>query len=145
MAKTQASWIHGVSVQAEREGYFISKARKGFAAEFNFAIPTPVLVDGKPSSLKKIFVFYETKGPAKITDIHVYDAGAKFDIDDLENLSLTGAHSKKIDPYNSWVIKSAPKMKFGLGISVLVDFGASTPGCVPGIKFTAAGADFETP
>lgn len=153
MAKLQASWVHGVSVQAQREGYFISKVRKGSAAEFNtqgkewfhFAIPTPVYVEGKRSSLKKIFVLYETVGTAKITDIHVYDAAAKFDIDDLENLSLTGAHSSKLDPYNSWDIKSAPEMKFGLGISIWVDFGASTPGCVPGIKFAAAGADFETP
>ena len=155
MAKLQASWVHGSSVQMEREGYFISKRRTGYGAYFNshnppgkgewfhFAIPTPVILDGQRASLKKIFVFYKTEGTAKITAIHVYDAGKK--IKAFDNLSLSGDHSKKVDQHNSWVIIPTPKMEFGLGISVLVDFGAATTSGVPGIWFVTAGADFETP
>ena len=151
MAKLQASWVHGSSVQMEREGYFISKRRPGYGAHFNthgtewfhFAIPTPVILDGQRASLRKIFVFYKTEGTAKVTRIHVYDAGDKFK--KFENLSLSGDHSEKVDQHNSWVITPSRKMKFGLGISVEVDFGAPTTGGVPGIWFRTAGADFETP
>jgi hypothetical protein len=149
MAKLQAFWVHGVNVQMEREGYFISKRRYGFGAKFNthggewfhFAIPTPVILDGQRSSLKKVFVFYKTEGTAKITAIHVYDAGKK--IKAFDNLSLSGDHSRKIDQYNSWSFTQT--IYFGLGISVHVDFGEKRKGSVPGIMFTTAGADFTTP
>ncbi|KYK31232.1 MAG: hypothetical protein AYK19_04115 [Theionarchaea archaeon DG-70-1] len=151
MAKLQAFWVHGVSAQIEREGYFISKRRFGFGAMFNthgaewfhFDVPTPVILDGQRSSLNKIFVLYRTEGTAKITAIHVYDASKK--IKAYDNLSLSGDHSKVIDKYNSWVITPPPQMIFGLGISVHVDFGKATTGSVPGIMFVTAGADFTTP
>ena len=156
MAKLQASWVHGSNVQIEREGYFTSKRRTGYGAYFNshnqpgkggewfhFAIPTPVILDGQRSTLKKFFVFYKTKLTAKITAVHVYDAGKK--IASFANLSLSGDHSQSVDQDNSWVIAQAPQMKFGLGISVHVDFGSPTPSGVPGIWLVTAGADFETP
>jgi hypothetical protein len=156
MAKTQASWVHGSGVQMEREGYFLSKARTGYGAHFNshnvpgkggewfhFAIPTPVLLDGQRSTLTKIFVFYKTELTAKITAVHIYDAGQK--ITGFDGLTLSGDHSQNIDANNAWVITPAPQMKFGLGISIRVDFGLPTTGGVPGIWFVTAGADFETP
>jgi len=155
MAKFQASWVHGSSVQIEREGYFISKRRAGYGAHFkthgkewfHFAIPTPVFVEGKRASLRKIFVFYKTEGTAKITAVHLYDAGGKpfpKTFKEFKKLSLSGDHSTEIDKDNSWVTP-VHSMGFGLGISVLVDFGPKTTGGVPGIWFVTAGADFETP
>jgi hypothetical protein len=152
MSKLQASWAHGSSVQAEQEGYFISKQRAGYGARFrthgeewfHFAIPTPVILDGQRASLRKIFVLYGTEGTAaKIIKVHVYD-GPKL-VKTFENLSLTGDHYKQIDQHNSWVITPSHKMKFGLGISVYVKFGRATKQGVPVIRFTTAGADFETP
>jgi len=150
MANLQAFWVHGTAVKMEREGYFISKQYAGYAAIFrtygaewfHFAIPTPVILNGIRTSLKKVFVFYKTEGTAKITAIHVYDAGKK--ITSFDNLSLTGDHSTAVDQFNSWLITPSPKMLFGLGISVHVNFGPQTTGTVPAISFTAAGADFET-
>jgi hypothetical protein len=151
MAKLQAMWVHGSSVKMEREGYFVSKQRAGNGAIFrthgkewfHFSIPTPVILNGQRSRLKKVFVFYKTEGTAKITAIHVYDAGKK--IDTISNLGLSGDHSKSDDKHNSWVVATSPEMKFGLGISVHVDFGPPTNLGVPTIRFTTAGADFETP
>ena len=151
MAKSQASWVHGSNVEMEREGYFISKRRTGYGTHFkthgkewfHFAIPTPVILNGQRSSLKKIFVFYKTEGTAKITAIHVYDAGDK--IKAFDNLSFSGDYSKSVHQHNSWVITPSPKMKFGLGISVHVDFGPPKKLAVPGVRFVSAGADFETP
>jgi carbonic anhydrase len=150
MAGAQASWVHGSSVQIEREGYFVSKSRAGYGAHFrthgkewfHFAIPTPVIVDGKRASLKKVFVFYRTEGTAKITAVHLYDAGGK-PFKEFDNLALSGDHSTKIDNDNSWATPVHP-MGFGLGISVEVDFGPATTGGVPGIWFVTAGANFET-
>lgn len=155
MAKLQAWWIHGSSVQIKREGYFISKHRPGYGAHFNshnepgkgewfhFAIPTPVYVEGQESTLKKIFVLYKTELTAKITAVHIYDAGKHFA--SFDNLSLTGDHSQGLDPNNTWIITNAPHIAFGLGISVHVDFGPRQTNGVPGIWFRSAGADFETP
>jgi hypothetical protein len=150
MGKLQAYWVHGTAVQMEREGYFVSKQYSGCAAKFNthlsewfhFAIPTPVIIDGHRPKLKKVFVFYQTTGTAKLTAIHVYDAGKK--IKAWDDLSLTGDHSVKIDEKNSWNIAPALTVYYGLGLSVNVNFGSPTPGKVPGIWFMTAGADFET-
>ncbi len=150
MAHKQAFWVHGTSVQMEREGYFISKQRAGYAAMFkthgkewfHFAIPTPVIVNDKRTKLKRIFVLYETKGTAKITNIHIHD-GVKT-VKAFKKISFSGDHSKKIDKYNVWEIKPV-QVKFGLGISVHVDFGPPTKLGVPEIRFTSAGADYSTP
>ena len=152
MSKIQASWVHGSSVQAEREGYFIAKQRAVYGARFrghgkewfNFAIPTPVILDDQRSSLVKVFVLYQTEGTtAKIIKVHAYDGGKL--IKAFDNLSLTGYHSEVVDQSNSWVIKPAYKMMYGLGISVYVDFGKPTQAGVPLIRFVSAGADFRTP
>ena len=155
--ESQAFWVHGVSVQEEREGNFILKERHGYAAIFkthgrewfHFAVPTPVMSDGDHSFVKKVFVLYKTGGTARITAIHVYDAGKR--IAAFEKLSLTGDHSDNVDAWNSWAMPKIPSgptsihmMSFGLGISVCVDFDGPTTGDVPEIWFTAAGADFET-
>jgi hypothetical protein len=155
--KPQAFWVHGVSVQAEREGNFVLKERHGYAGIFkthggewfHFAVPTPVIFDGHRSCVKKVFVLYKTVGTAKVIHIHVYDGGTK--IAAFEKLSLTGDHSNNVDAWNSWEMPNAlagptsiHMMSFGLGISVFVDFGGPTTGDVPEIWFTAAGADFET-
>jgi hypothetical protein len=156
MAKLQSFWIHGSGVIAEREGYFISKQRAGYGAYFtsqnepgkggewfHFAVPTPVIVDGQRSVLKKVYVFYKTDLSANITAIHIYDGTKK--IAAFDSLSLGKDHSSNIDKFNSWTILNSPALGYGLGISIHVDFGKATPDRVPGILFTTAGADFETP
>ena len=151
MAKLQASWIHGTSVQPEREGYHVSKKFAGHGATFrtygkewfHFSIPTPVIVDGKRASLKKTFVLYKTTGTSKVTNVRVYD-GTKI-IKAFDKIGLKGDHSASIDKNNTWVISPAPKIKYGVGISVCVDFGGPTKVGVPAIMFTTAGADFTTP
>lgn len=132
MGKLQAYWVHGTSVQIEREGYYISKQCAGFGAIFrthgaewfHFPIPTPVIVDGARSSLKKVFVFFKTEGTAKINAIHVYDGGKE--IANFDNLSKAGDHSTSIDQDNTWIIASSPEILYGVGISINVDFGPPT-------------------
>jgi hypothetical protein len=146
----QALWVHGTSVQAEREGYFISKARPAWGAEFrtqgsewfHFAVPTPVIIGGQDSNLQKVFVLYKTQLGAKINMIHVYD-GSNL-IQQFPNLQYQGDHTQQLDAQNTWAVNPV-HIKYGLGISILVDFGQATPNGVPQITFSTAGADFLTP
>lgn len=148
-----AMWVDGTNVVAQRDGYFLSKEMRGSGALFlshtapgeqgewfQWSIPTPVIAAGKRASVKKVFVLYETGGTAKIRSVHVFDAGQK--IQSFDNLSLSGKHSATLDASNSWNV-SAHAMKYGLGISVLVDFGPASKSGVPAVKFVSAGADFD--
>lgn len=150
MTTLQAMWVHGTSVQPEREGYYMAKARPAWGAEFktqgtewfHFSIPTPVIFGGQVSTLQKVFVLYKTDLTAKITALHVFDGGNK--LQEFPNLALDGDHSQGLDGQNSWVVNPV-HVKFGLGLSVLVDFGNATPNGVPMITFASAGADFTIP
>lgn len=148
MPKKHAMWIHGNAVRPEREGYHINRANIGWGARirssgkewFHFPIPTPVIVDSKDSKVTKVFVLYSTKMNAQITEVHLYDGKKKFKT--FKNLSLSGTHDAKLDAQNTWKL-SPLHLKWGLSISVHVDFGGSTPQGVPEINFASAGADFQ--
>lgn len=150
MSKLQAMWVHGSSVQPEREGYFITKRHYKDGAvfkthgeeDFLFALPTPVIMDGQRSSLIKCFILCELASGAQITEIQLYDGRKK--IKTFSGLSLTGDHSTAIDKSNSWTINPPHKMIFGLAICVKVAFGNAQVGSVPNVRFVSAGADFLT-
>lgn len=150
MSIKQAMWVHGTAVQAEREGYHVNRRRPGWGARFaghgkdwfHFAVPTPVIFGGKNSDLNKAFVLYRTTMSARIVAVHLYDGRTQFKT--LDNLNLSGAHDTALDDDNTFLV-SPVHVKWGLGISVLVDFGDSTPQGVPQIEFASAGADFVIP
>jgi len=149
MAK-HAFWLHGHAVRAEREGYAISKTFAGWGAIykthgvewFHIAVPTPVIAAGVDTTLQKVFVLYKTAGTAKIAAIHVWDGATK--IQAFDTLSKSGDHSKILDVDNSWSVKPV-HIKWGLGISICVDFGPPSKIGVPEITFASAGADLSTP
>jgi len=151
MSKKYAMWVHGHAVQPEKEGYHISKQFAGGGATFrtygaqyfHFAIPTPVLVANARVKLEKVFVFYKTTGTAKIRLIDVMEVGWRSQR--VHEGYLSGDHSRSIDSHNSWSVSPPHEMRFGLGITIRVEFGdadSANPGEVPSIHFTAAGADF---
>jgi hypothetical protein len=150
MSTKQAMWVHGTSVQAEREGYFINKSRAALGATFktqgsewfHFAVPTPVIFGGQNSTLQKVFVLYKTGLSAKIMALHIFDGATK--IQEFPNLELSGDHSGALDGQNTWNVNPV-HIKFGLGLSVAVEFGNATINGVPEIIFTSAGADFIIP
>ena len=149
MAK-HAMWIHGHAVRAQREGYALSKTYVGWGAVyqthgsewFQVAIPTPVIVSGADTTLEKVFVLFRTSGTTKITSLHLWDGPTK--IQALAGLARSGDHSSKLDSGNTWTVTPV-HIKWGLGISVFVDFGPPSKLGVPEITFASAGADFLTP
>lgn len=156
MARLYANWVHGTSVHMQREGYFISKYRAGYGAHFashnppldgklegewfHFAIPTPVIIANQRCSLNAVAVLFKTELTAKITAIHLYDAGK--DLRRFSNLSVAGDHTGGMGPSNTWNLSPPGVMYHGLDICVHVDFGPATEAGVPGIWFMAAGAHF---
>ena len=148
MAK-HAFWIHGHAFQPQREGYFLNKVRVGCGAVFkthgaewfHVAIPTPVILQNTDSKLKKFFVLYQTSGTAKLTAVHIWDGISK--IAGFDKIAYSGDHSTKLDKYNSWNVNPV-HIKFGLGISVHVEFGPPSKIGVPEITFATAGAEFLT-
>lgn len=156
MAKLNAIWVDGTNVRAQNEGYFITHQMTGRAARFSghtaigtqgewfqWSMPTPVIIDGVRATVNKIFVMYQTLGTAKIKAVHLYDGAVRFE--SFDNISYCGDHFENIDNFNAWVIKKPHSMLYGLGISVLVDFGPTSKIGVPEIQFFTAGADFYTP
>jgi hypothetical protein len=148
MSTKQAMWVHGTSVQAEREGYFISKSRYGWGVAFlsqgtewfHSAVPTPVIFGGAFSNLEKFFVLFKTGLGAHITNIHLYDGITK--IKTFDNLNLAGDYTNSlVNEISAWTITPV-HINWGLGISICVNFGQATPAGVPEITFTSVGADF---
>lgn len=150
MSTKQAMWVHGTSVQAERDGYFLTKVKPAWGGTFrtqgsewfHFAIPTPVIYGGYNSTLQKVFVLYKTQHGAKITALHIFDGVNK--IKEIMGLQLTGNHSQEPDEQNTWNVNPT-HIKFGLGLSINVEFGNANINGVPEIVFTSAGADFIIP
>ena len=155
MALKAAMWAHGTIVQVEFPERLVANGliQKGWGAHiqglpgttnwFHFPITTPVILDDVRSALGKVFVLYATVGPARITDVHVYDGPKR--VKAIDGLYLSGDHSVGIDASNSWAIDPPITIFLGLGISVGVEFGLARIPPAPEILFTAAGADLVVP
>jgi subtilisin family serine protease len=138
-----AMWTHGSNVEVENSGGIAAMKRTGFCGAFagkpgtgnwfHFAVPTPVIVEGKRLRLDSIIVMFQTDPDVTVTNIHIYDGPQK--IESYDGLALSGSHLfERFDVLNTYA-------RYGIGITVGVNFGKDTtkPHVV---KFVAAGADF---
>jgi hypothetical protein len=162
MTSKAVTWVHGTAVAVEfPKRYYlragICRDPKGWGTFFwaqentdnwfHFPFQTPLTVTKLGPKLAQIFVLYETYGWAAVHDVHVWD-GRKL-IKEVDELNLSGDHLDGIDTSNSWLVDPPTELRFGLGISVKVQFGAKTRDkdreIVPGILFVAVGAEFDQP
>lgn len=150
MSIKAAVWVPGTIVEAERPGPWINMTRAGWGTHFRMAnmsnwfhvpLTTPVILDGARPKLSKSFLFFSTKGNAKITAIHFYDGQKK--VKTIENLSLQGDHYTMPDAINNWIIDPPLTVLYSLGISICVEFG-KTNQLVPEVVFYSIGADFSS-
>jgi hypothetical protein len=120
----------------------------GSASWFHVSVPTPAIVDGTAARLNRVFILFSTGeglsgqglGGPTVTDVHVWDGGSR--IQQFGNVQGWGDRRGTLDMNNTFVLGSSPVIRFGVGISVRVQF--ETIGDQR-IEFAGAGAEFDLP
>lgn len=142
----EASWTHGTSIQVELPNEIESIRRFGFFTRivgkpgttnwFHFAIPTPVIVNDVRKTFGPCMLRFQTGGPAAVVrDVHLYDGEVRVAAHDRVNLSGS-------QPFTRFGVAHAPKVLWGVGISIGVTFGAGTA-AQRTMDFISAGCDFR--
>lgn len=161
-------WIHGTAFQPEEPVVF--SVRRGWGAFFrgnpsvldaashhwtgpaavshwfHASLPTPVIVDGVRPRLTRLFLFYQAD-QAWLRQVHLWDAARRVHGFDLSGVNATGPHHHEIDDLNTFRLDEPRTIRFGLGISVQVEFQRGQLSNLQRgggeVLFSAAGADFE--
>jgi hypothetical protein len=161
-------WIHGTTFQAEESVGF--SARRGWGGFFrgnpsvfqaasqtwvgpasvthwfHAALPTPVILDGVRPRFTRFFLLYHGD-QAWLRQVHLWDGARRLHGFDLSLVNATGSHQHEIDDLNTFRLDESKTVRFGLGISVQVEFqrGQLSNLQLGGgeVLFSAAGADFE--
>ena len=132
------AWTHGTSVQlqtkswtADRQGFFTTvKPSPGETSGWvHFAIPTV----GQKLKAKSAMIYFSTGSQASIGAIHVYDG--KTLIHPSAPLNLKGQDQFYLEP-----IPNQPEVKFGVGISLQLNFNGVGPDAF--IQLIGAGIEF---
>jgi hypothetical protein len=145
----QAMWTHGHSMQIEyperldlerRLGFYIQTRGKPFTGNwFHFAIPTPVIVDGRRLCVGSVMIRFRTGSGASVHAVHIYDGETKIAAHDGLNLSPQGSFV-----WPRFDVPTHPPIRWGLGISIGVRFGdsANLPPNKLLFEISSAGCDF---
>jgi hypothetical protein len=141
-----AMWIHGTSIQVEYPDRIESIRRAGFYSMitgkpntrnwFHFAIPTPVIVDGDRKQVGPVILRFRTASAnAVVRDVHIYDGSTRIALHN--GINLSGSHM-----FERFGVAHCPPIRWGLGISIGVDFGGGST-AARRMDFIAAGCDFR--
>ena len=123
-------WIHGTAVRLETEaalsgvwraGSFVELRGRAHAGTWvHYAIPTPVIVEGQRLTVAAVLVRYRSNSPgALLTNVHVFDGDARIKTYD----GLTEAPQEW--RLQRWAVDSPGGVRWGVGISMYVAFGAA--------------------
>ena len=162
------NWIHGTAFVPEES--VVYSARRGWGGFFrgnpsafeatsqrwagppsvthwfHAAVPTPVILDGVRPRFTRFFLLYHAD-QAWLRQVHLWDGARRLHGFDLSGVNATGSHQHEIDDLNTFRLDESKTVRFGLGISVQVEFqrGQLSNLRLGGgeILFSAAGADFE--
>lgn len=145
MPSMQSTWTHGSGVVLEskpswnvlRQAFFstIRPSRGDYAGWVHFAIPTPVVFDGRRLKAKTAYVRFATGSTAAITHFHVFDGEAK--IASFDDVDLRGGiYDKTMQLPNAGIVK------YGVGISLKLEFSGT--GESDFIRLVSAGIDFDS-
>lgn len=129
------SWTDIVGL---RQGGGVTWRGKGGTSNwFHISVPTPVIDDDVRVRLERVFVLFSIDRWAQVQSVHVFDG--PYRIATFDGLGISGNHSGNIDPNNNWAISGAPEVRWGIGITVGMEFGQEA-----NLYFSGAGADFRS-
>ena len=142
----EASWIHGTAIQIEvpeniefvrRFGFFTRIiGRPNTTNWLHFAIPTPVIVNNVRKTVGPCMLRFSTGGVgALVRDVHLYDG-------EVRVVAHNGVNLSGSQPFTRFGIAHAPKVLWGVGISIGVTFGNGTAASRT-MDFISAGCDFQ--
>jgi hypothetical protein len=141
-----AMWTHGTSVLVEFPDRIQSIRRAGFFTRivgkagsdnwFHFAIPSPVIVDGRRLTVGPVILRFRTLGSqAFVRDVHVWDGEGR--LARHNGVNLSGDHF--FEPFG---IPHCPPALWGLNISIGMEFTSGTA-TNRTVDFISAGCDFR--
>lgn len=143
MVLKHAAWIHGTSIEFENSSWAALALRQGFfttvrpsndtSGWLHFAIPTPVIVNDVRLKAQSAMLRFSTGPKASIAAVHVYDGETKI----YEN---NNANYKGQLQFTRDVLNNQPEVKWGTGISILVNFSGRDSDAW--IQLISAGIDF---
>jgi Matrixin/Putative peptidoglycan binding domain len=145
-AIAEASWVHGTAVQIEVPEQLESVRRYGFFTRvvgkpnstnwLHFAIPTPVIENGARRTFGPCMVRFSTGGTnALVRDVHLFDGENRVVMHNGVNLSGS-------QPFTRFGIAHAPKVLWGVGVTLGVSFGGGDANART-IDLISAGCDFQ--
>jgi hypothetical protein len=147
MAIQQAAWVHGSSVQIEqpqnvksvlRQSFFTRiVGKRGTGTWVHFAVPTPVIVEGRRLKLESAMIRFRCNSSAvSVAHFHVCDGEDRFFRHDNINI-VQGWNT----PLHREVIRPERVVLWGIGISIFIAFNGSSD-AENTIELAAAGGDF---
>lgn len=142
----EASWVHGTAIQIEipesiefvrRFGFFTRIIGKPNTTNWlHFAIPTPVIVNDVRKTFGPCMLRFSTGGAgALVRDVHLFDG-------EVRVVAHNGVNLSGSQPFTRFGIAHAPKVLWGVGISIGVTFGGGTAASRT-MDFISAGCDFQ--
>ncbi len=144
--------VHGNASRPEYPSRIEEVSRKGWGSTywgrestsnwFHLPFAIPHQIDGGTPRLTRVFLYYHNTSRSPITAVHLYD-GANL-LQAWDDVELFGDHAAKPDKSNTFRLDRPVALKYGLGLSVQVDFPADRGERPPRwILLTSAVAEFR--
>jgi len=143
MSIKQAAWVHGNIVALESPswrafpqgpGATVTPYNESTVGWCHFAIPTPVILDGKRLRAGSAMARLQTGPGAKIIGFHVWDGDKRIAAYDNLNVTVSTPNMLRYD------VPDRPEVLWGTVICVLVQFSGNVAD--NWVKMIGAGIDF---
>ncbi len=141
-----ATWIHGNAAVIEHDSRVESQRHFGFFNRIvgkanttnwiHFALPTPVIEDGRRLNLDRFMLRAVTGSNAVLRDVHIRDGERIVALHNEVNRSGSMA-------FERFGVASMPAVRWGVSISLGFDFGAGTTGDRR-VDLISAGMDYKS-
>lgn len=140
-----ATWIHGNGALVEHPDRLESQRYYGFFNRLigkqgtknwiHFALPTPVIEDGRRLTMDRFMLRAVTGSAATLRDVHIRDGERVVAL-------LNGVNQSGSMPFAKFGVASMPSVRWGISISLGFDFGSGSVG-QRRVDLISAGFDYK--